>query len=206
MPTKTFENLSIEKQKRILNAAVDEFASANYEHAKLSHIIKQANIPRGSFYQYFNDKFDLYSHLIDEIGQKKMLYMSDTLKNPTQIPFLKLFRELYVVGMKFAYDNPKYVKIMEHLLVNKGKIFDLVMKNNYALAIDLYKSLINKDKELGLIREDLDSEVFAKLVFDMTTNISVDSISEEGTLDLKSIYARVDQIFTIFEKGIQKGE
>lgn len=207
MPTKTFYNLDHEKQQRIFIAAVDEFANTSYEHAKLSHIIKQANIPRGSFYQYFEDKFDLYKYIFDHIGQEKLSYISKTLKNPNKIPFLKLFKELYKVGISFTLDNPKYVQITSHLLNNKGEVFNKIMKNNFELALTMYESMIEQDKSLGLIRKDIDTKFLAKLVFDLTINISIDSVSTiDGTFDIERINRQIDQIISIFEKGIIKGE
>ncbi|AEV94938.1 TetR family transcriptional regulator [Pediococcus claussenii] len=60
MPTKTFFNLTQEKRDRILKAAEKEFARVPLYKASISNIVKTAKIPRGSFYQYFEDKEDLY--------------------------------------------------------------------------------------------------------------------------------------------------
>lgn len=207
MPTPTFNNLNKAKQKRIFQAAVDEFARTDYEHAKLSHIIKQANIPRGSFYQYFEDKYDLYSYLINQIGQDKISYMSDTLKNPNKVTFLQWFKEIYKVGIKFALDNPKYVQISAHLLTKKGEIYDKVMKGNIDIALSMYQSMIKKDQELGIIKKEINTRLLAKLVLDMTLNVSTDSLSStDGTFNLEEMNKQIDQIISIFEKGITKGE
>ena len=60
MPSETFFNLSKEKQQRILSAARKEFSRASLNEASIANVIKEARIPRGSFYQYFQDKDDLY--------------------------------------------------------------------------------------------------------------------------------------------------
>ncbi|MGS0972825.1 MAG: TetR/AcrR family transcriptional regulator [Candidatus Izemoplasmataceae bacterium] len=207
MPTSTFNNLNKAKQKRIFQAALDEFARADYEHAKLSHIIKQANIPRGSFYQYFEDKYDLYSYLINQIGQDKLSYMSDTLKNPNNVTFLQWFKEIYKVGIRFALDNPKYVQISAHLLTKKGEIYNKVMKGNIDIALDMYQSMIKKDQELGIIKKEINARLLAKLVLDMTLNVSTESLSStDGTFNLEEMNKQIDQIISIFEKGITKGE
>lgn len=207
MPTNTFFNLDKEKQARIFEAAIEEFSSTDYEHANISTIIKKAKIPRGSFYQYFEDKFDLYQYIFAKIGQEKLQYLSDTLKNPKQVPFLILFKELYKVGLAFAIDNPKYVKIMSLLLANKGNVFDRIMKRNTEMAISLYKDMIEQDKERGLIRRNIDTDILAKIVFDMTVNISLDSLNtEDATFDAEAMNKQIEQVISIFEKGIKKGE
>lgn len=60
MPTKTFFNLPQKKRDRILKAAEKEFGRVPLYKASISNIVKEAEIPRGSFYQYFEDKEDLY--------------------------------------------------------------------------------------------------------------------------------------------------
>ncbi len=64
MIKKTFYNLPDEKRNRIVEAIMNEFASAATEKVSINRIIKAANISRGSFYQYFDDKVDLVEILI----------------------------------------------------------------------------------------------------------------------------------------------
>ncbi len=56
MPKSTFYNLSDEKKSRIFEAALQEFSVKTFSQASLNQIIKNADIPRGSFYQYFDNK------------------------------------------------------------------------------------------------------------------------------------------------------
>lgn len=65
MPSSTFLNLPKEKRVRILRAAKKEFSRVPVDKAVIANIVKDAKIPRGSFYQYFNDVNDLFYYLID---------------------------------------------------------------------------------------------------------------------------------------------
>lgn len=64
MPTSTFYNLPPPKRNKLLRAAVAEFAQKPYGEVSLSRIIQAAEIPRGSFYQYFSDKTDLFRYVL----------------------------------------------------------------------------------------------------------------------------------------------
>ncbi|MGG1400724.1 TetR/AcrR family transcriptional regulator [Bacillus salipaludis] len=66
LPKPTFLNLSKEKQEGLLKAAKKEFSRVPLNEASISNIIKDAGIPRGSFYQYFEDKEDVFYFLLDE--------------------------------------------------------------------------------------------------------------------------------------------
>ena len=65
MPTRTFTNLPKEKRVRILRAAKKEFSRVPLEKAVIANIVKDADIPRGSFYQYFENIDDLFIYLIN---------------------------------------------------------------------------------------------------------------------------------------------
>ncbi|KRN29294.1 transcriptional regulator [Lactobacillus selangorensis] len=67
MPKKTFFRLPEAKQQRLMTAARIEFSRARFEDASISNIIKLASIPRGSFYQYFEDKADIFDYYVQQI-------------------------------------------------------------------------------------------------------------------------------------------
>ena len=64
MIKKTFYNLPEEKRQRVTEAIVDEFANVEDDKVSINRIVQKANISRGSFYQYFDDKLDLVEVLI----------------------------------------------------------------------------------------------------------------------------------------------
>ncbi|GAA4724705.1 TetR/AcrR family transcriptional regulator [Brevibacillus fulvus] len=70
MPKQTFFHLSPEKQNKLLQSAKEEFSRVPLHEASIANIIKKAGIPRGSFYQYFADKEDLFYYLLHQLSQK----------------------------------------------------------------------------------------------------------------------------------------
>lgn len=66
MPKSTFYKISEEKQNRIINAGRNEFLNVPYSKVSINKIIREAGIPHGSFYQYFEDKEDLFYYLLKE--------------------------------------------------------------------------------------------------------------------------------------------
>lgn len=80
----TFFNLPEEKRERILRSAVREFNSHSYEKSSINRILESIQIPKGSFYQYFDSKEDLYILCIREIYEnllKIRLEKGETLLN-----------------------------------------------------------------------------------------------------------------------------
>lgn len=71
MPKQTFFNLPEDKKQTLIRAAKREFSRVPLYEASISNIIKSAGIPRGSFYQYFEDKEDTFYFLLDEHAKKR---------------------------------------------------------------------------------------------------------------------------------------
>ena len=68
MPTKVFIDLDKEKQDRIIDAAINEFAEYGYENSSTNRIVKTCGISKGSLFKYFENKEELYFYLIDTIS------------------------------------------------------------------------------------------------------------------------------------------
>ena len=82
MPSSTFLNLPAEKQEKLLEAATREFSHRPFNEASINQIIKEAGIPRGSFYMYFQDKEDLFRYLLKGyVDQLFMLLEEFLLRN-----------------------------------------------------------------------------------------------------------------------------
>lgn len=83
MPYSTFYNLPDAKRARIMDAVWQEFTSFSYMDASINRIIQRAGISRGSFYQYFSCKADLFSHVLKTIFEtgKKMFLAQLTAHN-----------------------------------------------------------------------------------------------------------------------------
>lgn len=60
-----FEALDEEKQQRILNAGMKEFAAKGYDHASTNRIVESAGIAKGLLFHYFKSKKQLYLYLYD---------------------------------------------------------------------------------------------------------------------------------------------
>ena len=66
MPKETFYNLPEDKKKRILDAAAEEIVRVPASEMSINKIIQKADISRGSFYQYFDDKHDLIQYMLSD--------------------------------------------------------------------------------------------------------------------------------------------
>lgn len=91
-----FYSLEPEKRERIINAALKEFARNGYEKASTNEIIKEANISKGSLFNYFKSKKELYlflfeytSEIIDKIYHEIDYNETDFFKRTREVGLIK---------------------------------------------------------------------------------------------------------------------
>ena len=77
MPSATFFRLPEEKRQRLIDACWEELTQVRFADVSINRIIAAARIPRGSFYQYFEDKEDLIRYLLEDLRQ----YFTTLLRN-----------------------------------------------------------------------------------------------------------------------------
>jgi AcrR family transcriptional regulator len=70
LPSATFFHLPTEKRETLLRAARHEFARVPFDEASINRIIREAGIPRGSFYMYFQHKEDLFQYVMGLYAQQ----------------------------------------------------------------------------------------------------------------------------------------
>lgn len=148
MIKKTFYNLPYEKRKRITDAVIKEFMERPNEKVSINRIIKTAEISRGSFYQYFDDKVDLI-----EIITKTMF---DESSNKAK-EILKLScGDLFVMYIKMFdyfgdYSSQKQtMKIMRNLVDSFKANDDLVseyLKNRFNIALSNNEIYLMVDRQ-----------------------------------------------------------
>lgn len=109
-----FNNLKPEKQKQIINAAIKEFVRNGFEKASTNEIVKRANISKGSLFNYFNSKKDLYLYLI-EYSSKAIVNLNEEI----DLSETDLFKRIERVALQKFYVQQKYPQAFEFLASTK---------------------------------------------------------------------------------------
>lgn len=81
MPKSTFYRLNAAKRRRIEEAAREIFLRHPYREVTISRIVDMAGIPRGSFYQYFEDLEDLFQYLFEHAVELYEAYVFERIKH-----------------------------------------------------------------------------------------------------------------------------
>jgi len=173
MPKPTFDRLPDDKKERIFSAAAKEFGQRSVLDANLSNIVKDAKIARGSIYQYFANKEDLYVYVFDTLRAARAEYVKPAYELFKNAPFLKFFGEFYLRDSEFLMMHPSHIELGKQLygcssLTSQGLIRQLQGKYKEQFLIG-----IEYDKYRGIIDAEVDSAILADLCVHFVTDIFI---------------------------------
>lgn len=193
MPTSTFYNLSDDKKQRIFDAAVKEFSARRFTDASINQIIKNAGIPKGSFYQYFNDKEDIYLYVMEKIENEKREIMAGVKVLDPDADVFELGIEEMKAAFEWAKLRPDYSRI-GILMWNDNSEFIVRFRT---AAIESVRKNIEFDKERGLIKPEADSDLVADILITLILNESF-----FAGLDEDKYFKKLNSVMKILREGI----
>ncbi len=144
-----------ETLNRIVSAAAQVFYEKGYHSASINDITRLAGVASGTFYVYFDGKYNLYKFLLLQCSHMIRKHLYESTKN------CKSRREIEEVGLrewlKFVDQNKyMYHVIWESLYIDKELFVEYYVNfaKNYIKGLDIAK------KE-GELNTEIDSEVLA---------------------------------------------
>lgn len=195
MPKPTFYNLNEEKRRILVEAAKKEFSRVSLYEASISNILKSAGIPRGSFYQYFDDKEDAFFFLLNEHAQERHEQFLMNLKRYEGDIFLSV-TEIFHHTLKRSHTEGKNNFIKNVLLNMNYKIEKAFSKflskeelsKRYDEVYHLvdWKSLnISSENELYHVLQILSAVTFHNLVHSISNELSFEDAVSKYKLEIE---------------------
>ena len=200
MPKQTFFNLKEDKKEKIEKALIKEFSRNSFEKASISNIILEANIPRGSFYQYFEDKEDAIYYIIDKYLEKE--------KNKIYQYLLRNKGDIFETAVNIYEDMAKITERDENERLFKN-ILQEVKKNNINIFGECKEMLRSKrtiekmiNKEELKIENDDDLQYFLRILNAIVRAISMEVVLKKITFEEGK--QRLIREMEILKKGMKK--
>lgn len=165
MPRPRFNKLSAEKQERILEAAAKEFAAHGFDGASLNQILDDAGISKGAAYYYFDDKADLYATTVLHYSQEVLVDLS---YDPAEFTAANFWDELAAIYQQqftgyaerpWVFGVAKAGGAMTTEMLAAGPLAELWRQAEFLLA-----QLIQRGRELGVIRSDMPEDLLLALL------------------------------------------
>ncbi len=202
----TFLNLDKEKKDRIIEAALNEFSKQDFGDASITNIVKKAGISRGSFYQYFGNKENIYKYLVHYLyvhHRNDLLHLliensGDLYQSMMQ--FFDAYIDEVVHSKYFSFYKNTFLYVNHHLVGQEG-IFSLSHQNRNREEEQLqFIDVINIEN----LKTDSSKEVLEYIYFIVNTihHMIIDGFVND--LSVEEIKGKSFRAVDWFYHGIEK--
>lgn len=177
MAKQTFLNLPEDKRMKIFSSLKKEFSRVALKDALVSNIVKDAEIPRGSFYQYFEDIEDAYYYVINEYSKDIKKYLLEDLvkcKGDIVLAYNHLYR--YILDMIDDESNKDY---FEKIFLNMSYDVQSMFTPNFNDGLNMIVSHVDVSKlniaskfGLGYVLDIIESTMMNSIIKSYKRNLS----------------------------------
>ncbi|WP_313370258.1 TetR/AcrR family transcriptional regulator [Sedimentibacter sp.] len=178
MPKRTFNRLDDEKKERIMRATIEEFQSCGFERAKIGNIAQNAGVAKGSIYQYFDDKKELFLYSVTW----SLEYFMKVIDRQTPLKDMDVY-DYFLSGSRERFElikrEPLLVSFSMDIFTGKfGNLAQEANKELYRIGEEYELRLIENGKIKGTIRNDIDNKTLLLFFQGVTEKFSVEIIAK----------------------------
>lgn len=149
-----------ETRKKIIQAAKKLFEKHGFESTSVEQIVARAKVAKGTFYQYYETKFDILADAARDEGAEKARHALQTVANGSPaIPVL----EQYIMALCNWFEA--HEKIAEALIFASFKTsFDEAITEPHRHSRTILLELMKLAQQQGSIRNDVPAGELAKVL------------------------------------------
>lgn len=163
-----FYSLSLDKQERIINAALKEFGKFGYKKTSAEQIASEAQISKGMIFHYFGTKLKLYEFLISYSYKYMKKAFSQATIDTSGLDYIEQYKVITKMKLKTYGDNSFIFDFLTMLYLHpENTEISEEVKCYYLKIIELRESIL-KSMELSAsnndFRDDIDLERIKKYI------------------------------------------
>jgi AcrR family transcriptional regulator len=176
LPKRTFNRLDDDKKERVMRAAIEEFQARGFESAKIEVIAQNAGVAKGSIYQYFDDKKELFLYSVTWALE----YFMEIIDRQTPLKDMDVY-DYFLSGSRERFELLKREPLLVAFSMDifSGKFGSLAQEANrelYRIGEEYELRLIRNGKKRGTIRDDLDDKTLLLFFQGVTERFDIEII------------------------------
>lgn len=166
MPTVTWGRVDPARRAAVIAAAEAEFGAHGYSRGSLNVIARRAGVAKGSLFQYFADKRDLYAFIADVASQRVRSYMEGRIRelDPSR-PFFEFLPDLLDDWVAYFADHPReralHAAASFEVDADARVSVRTVVHRHY---LDVLRPLLRDAQSRGDLRADCDVDAMLSLL------------------------------------------
>jgi AcrR family transcriptional regulator len=194
MPKAIFGKLPQEKKDRVLAAATDLFAERGFHRTEMDEIARQAGVSKGSLYNYFKSKDELFLYICNTgiQGFRETVWREIS-------PHLDIYQqvdELFRRQVPLILAHPQNFQIYLNLASSGMRRFaDRYTQKGEEFGAQRLKALLEEGRTRGIVRRDLDVSHMAFLIHSLSLIFMASLVSPHFQIRFKEylgIHGKLD--------------
>lgn len=162
---RAFLQLQPEKQKRVLEAAVEEFAQKGYGRASMNLVVEQAGISKGALFKYFGSKGGLFAFVYRMALERIKGYLKAVRDQSRGEPFFSRLEKVMWAGVLFIRENPGLARIYHNILFTGDSPYKAgILEELQRESVEFIQGLVQDGIRRGDLRGDLDPMTCAFMI------------------------------------------
>ncbi|MCP3923800.1 MAG: TetR/AcrR family transcriptional regulator [Desulfobacterales bacterium] len=196
-----------DKKLKIIAAAEKIFAKYGYEKAKIQDIASAAGVADGTVYDYFKNKEDLlFSTLGDGFKPSPLKkgfqnHLSLSIKESDEKSTIDKLEKFIRNHFLMCLTQPSLVKILTLHGIYNRKFYDSDVFLTFQKYIQTIYPILEQAKDEGLIKKDIDSRIFIKMIIGAFSHITLRWQISESSVTLDKV-GEINQMVNILINSI----
>ncbi len=208
MPKSTFLNLPEEKRRAFTDIALAEFADHDYNTASVSKIVERAGIAKGSVYQYFADKQDLFMYLLDVANAAMMDFIRQRTPPSPDADFFELLRGQMAATVQAAQKCPVHARLARRAYTSPLPFHDKILEEAQKVRAEHFQAMVAQAQSSGRLSPRLDPAVVSFMVQGLMNNLGPFLQSQFGErgddwFELPEVDEIFDQVIAVLRRGLE---
>lgn len=197
-----FENLQEEKKKRILEAAIEEFAINGYDKASTNSIVKKANISKGLLFHYFTNKKNLFLYILDNCITNLVEKYYSIKENEVEDIFERFMR-LSIKKMKIIQEEPLANKLVFSALTNMPEPLKEELTERYNNYVSKYLPQVFEKVDTSKFRNEIDSQKAIEVIMICMDGLANKYIQQYKNVPMEELLNNIDEVMEDFNKYLE---
>lgn len=162
---KNLDKRVVKTKRNLYQGLLEVMQDKTFEEIKISDICNKAMTNRSTFYDHFDDKYELLTSLMEDLKQELILILDQ------KVGHSKSIKEHYMNIIEI---------LLNHITDNINIYNPILKKNNNSIVIDMLYDTLYKDLEEELKKEvnymNIPTDIISKFYGTAVTNICLDYI------------------------------
>lgn len=155
----------IHNKENIVQAGLDLILSKGFNGTGIEAILKQANVPKGSFYNFFSSKEEFGLAVIDLFSSKIAALKQPITEDLSLPPLMRIRKSFEVLITRFEENNCSKGCLIGNLSLEMSDQFEEVrqhLKSALQMWIDSLAAIIEEAREEGSLTISVEPAILAE--------------------------------------------